>query len=63
MKKTFNEYQKIIARLYAACEINDDYPESPVLVDINKVSDILEDEFLKVGHLKAEEDKHGIRGR
>lgn len=56
MKKTFNSYQRLLARLFAACEIQDDYPNSPVLVDTNRISEILEDEFLKVGLLEAKED-------
>lgn len=40
MKKTFNSYQRLLARLFAACEIQDDYPNSPVLVDTNRISEI-----------------------
>ena len=56
MKKTFNEYQRFVARLFSACEIGDDYPQCPVLVDKDKISDILEQEFIKVGLLEAGED-------
>lgn len=56
MKKTFNEYQRFVARLFSACEIGDDYPESPVLVDTNRISDILEQEFIKTGLLEAGKD-------
>lgn len=56
MKKTFNAYQRFVARLFSACEIGDDYPESPVLVDTKKISDILENEFIKTGLLEVRED-------
>ena len=56
MKTTLNEYQKFVAKLFAACDTSD-YPESPVLVDTNKVSDILEVEFLKVGLLEGESEE------
>lgn len=56
MKKTFNEYQRFVARLFSACEIEDDYPQSLVLVDTKKISDILEQEFIKTGLLEAGKD-------
>lgn len=56
MKKTFNEYQRFVARLFSACEIGDDYPESPVLVNTEKISDILEQEFIKTGLLETGKD-------
>ncbi len=56
MKIALNEYQKFVAKLFAACDISD-YPNSPVLVDTNAISDILEDEFIKVGLLEAEDNE------
>ena len=41
---------------FSACEIEDDYPQSPVLVDTKKISDILEQEFIKTGLLEAGKD-------
>lgn len=46
-----------IAKLYSACEIPDDYPNSPVLIDTVKMSDILEEKFLEVGLLTSEEEE------
>ena len=56
MKIALNEYQKFVAKLFAACDVSD-YPNSPVLVDTNAISDILEDEFVKVGLLEAEDNE------
>lgn len=56
MKIALNEYQKFVAKLFAACDVSD-YPNSPVLVDTNAISDILEDEFIKVGLLEAEDNE------
>lgn len=55
MKIALNEYQKFVAKLFAACNVSD-YPNSPVLVDTNAISDILEDEFIKTGLLEVRED-------
>lgn len=54
MKKAMNDYQIFVAKLYAACEIAE---ENVVLVDTNKISDILEMEFYKVGLLEAESEE------
>lgn len=56
MKIALNEYQVFVAKLFAACDVSD-YPNSPVLVDANKVSDILETEFQKVGLLEVEDEE------
>lgn len=53
MKTTMNEYQIFVTKLFAACKIGED---NVVLVDTNRVSEILEQEFYKVGLLKCEED-------
>ena len=55
MKTTMNEYQKFAAKLFAACDVSD-YPNSPVCLDTNRISDILEDEFLKIGLLEEQEE-------
>ena len=52
MKTTMNEYQIFITKLFAACEIGED---NVVLLDTNRVSEVLEEEFVKVGLLKSEE--------
>ena len=53
MKIPMNKYHIFITKLYAACEIGED---NVVLVDTNKISEILEEEFYKVGLLETEED-------
>ena len=53
-KAKLNKYQLLIAKLFAACDI-DNYPDDPVRIDTHKMSEILEEEFTKVGLL--EDDK------
>ena len=54
MKTKLNDYQIFVAKLYGAVEITED---NVVLLDTNKVSEILEQEFYKVGLLKAESEE------
>lgn len=52
-----NDYQKFVAKLFKCCEIPDEYPNAPVLIDTNTISDVLEEEFIKVGLLEVQEDE------
>ena len=56
MKKTFNEYQRFVARLFSACEIGMITRKAPYLSIQKKISDILEQEFIKTGLLEAGKD-------
>ena len=53
-EKKLNDYQIFVAKLYASCEITVD---NVVLMDVEKVSRILEMEFAKVGLLEAESEE------
>lgn len=46
------KYDRLLSRLFACCEIQDNYPHSPVLINTEKISDVLETAFLEAGLLK-----------
>lgn len=46
------KYDRLLSRLFACCEIQDDYPHSPILIDSGEISDVLETAFLEAGLLK-----------
>ena len=41
------KYDRFLSRLFACCEIQDNYPHSPVLINTEKISDVLETAFLE----------------
>lgn len=50
-----NKYNRLVTKLYSVCEISDEYPNAPVLVDADKMSDILEELFNEEGLISFEE--------
>lgn len=44
-----------IAKLFACCDVSG-WPDAPVLIDTNKMSDILEETFVDVGLLEDKKD-------
>lgn len=51
------QYYILLAKLFKCCEIPVEYPEAPVLIDVDSMSLLLEDEFIKAGILESEESK------
>lgn len=51
------KYYILLAKLFKACEIPTEYPEAPVLIDVDTMSDLLEEEFIKAGLLEREESR------
>lgn len=51
------QYYILLAKLFKCCEIPPEYPEALVLIDVDSMSLLLEDEFIKAGILESEESK------
>lgn len=51
------QYYILLAKLFKCCEIPEEYPEAPVLIDVDNMSLLLEEEFIKAGILEIKEDK------
>lgn len=51
------QYYILLAKLYKCCEIPTEYPEAPVLIDVDEISELLEEEFIKAGLLENEESE------
>lgn len=50
------KYDILIAKLFACCDVSA-WPSGPVLIDTDKMSDLLEEIFVKEGLLQDENDK------
>ncbi|WP_296880210.1 hypothetical protein [Thomasclavelia sp.] len=51
------QYYVLLAKLFKLCEIPEEYPEAPVLIDVDKISVFLEEEFIKAGLLESEDSR------
>ena len=48
------QYYILLAKLYKLCDIPPEYPEAPVLIDADGISELLEEEFIKAGLIENE---------
>lgn len=48
------KYDILIAKLYACCENQEEFPREPITVDSNKMSELLEGVFVEEGLLEVE---------
>lgn len=44
----------LIAKLYACCGNQEEFPREPITIDTNKMSELLEGVFIKAGLLEVE---------
>ena len=51
------QYYILLAKLFKCCEIPEEYPEAPVLIDVDHMSVLLEEEFIKAGLLECEDNE------
>ena len=51
------QYYILLAKLFKCCEIPVEYPEAPVLIDVDNMSLLLEEEFIKAGLLEDKESE------
>ena len=49
------KYDILIAKLYACCGKQEEFPREPITVDTNKMSELLEGVFIEAGLLEAEQ--------
>ena len=57
---TMKQYYILLAKLFKCCEIPEEYPEAPVLIDTDNMSLLLEEEFIKSGLLEDKESDQQI---
>ena len=51
-----NKYNRLITRLYAACENMDTWPEEPILIDTDAMSELCETVFIEEGLLEIKDN-------
>ncbi|MFR3519271.1 MAG: hypothetical protein ACLTT4_12655 [Coprobacillus cateniformis] len=49
------KYDILIAKLYACCGNQEEFPREPITVDNDRMSELLEGVFMEEGLLEAEE--------
>lgn len=49
------KYDILIAKLYACCGNQEEFPCEPITIDTNKMSELLEGVFIEAGLLEAEQ--------
>ncbi len=49
------KYDVLIAKLYACCENQEEFPHEPIAVDADRMSELLEGVFIAEGLLEAKE--------
>ena len=48
------KYDVLIAKLYACCRNQEEFPREPITVDADRMSELLEGVFIKAGLLEVE---------
>ena len=48
------KYDILIAKLYACCVNQEEFPREPITIDTNEMSELLEGVFIKAGLLEVE---------
>ncbi len=48
------KYDILIAKLYACCENQEEFPREPITIDVDKMSELLESVFIKERLLEVE---------
>lgn len=48
------KYDILIAKLYACCENQEEFPHDAITIDTNRMSELLEDVFIEEGLLEVE---------
>lgn len=48
------KYDVLIAKLYACCENQEEFPHEPITVDADRMSELLEGVFIEEGLLEVE---------
>ena len=49
------KYDVLIAKLYACCGNQEEFPREPITIDTNKMSELLEGVFIEAGLLEVKE--------
>lgn len=52
------KYDVLIAKLYACCSNQSNFPDEPLTIDTNEMSDLLEEVFVKEGLLEVKHERN-----